>query len=89
MHPADVAHILEALPLDERRTTWEQLECDAAAAVFLEVSDAVRSFLLQDTAPERAVDIVARLHPEDLAYLSAELPPELRAGVAGLIAAHR
>jgi hypothetical protein len=43
MHPADVAHILEALPLDERRTTWEQLECDAAAAVFLEVSD-VASF---------------------------------------------
>jgi magnesium transporter len=87
MHPADIAHILEALPLEERRTTWEQLEGDNAAAVFLEVSDAVRSFLLQETPSDRAVDIVSRLHPEDLAYLSAELPPELLAEASSVLEA--
>jgi magnesium transporter len=87
MHPADIAHILEALPLEERRTTWAQLEGDNAAAVFLEVSDAVRSFLLQETPSDRAVDIVSRLHPEDLAYLSADLPPELLAEASTVLEA--
>ena len=87
MHHADVAHILEALPLEERRTTWEQLEGDAAAAVFLEVSDAVRSFLLEETPQHRAAEIVARLHPEDLAYLAAELPPSLAAEASKVLEA--
>src|SRR5262245_19909177 len=87
MHPADIAYILEALPLDDRQTTWQQIEGDTAAAVFLEVSDAVRSSLLEDTPHDRAVDIVSRLHPEDLAYLSADLPPELLAEASTVLEA--
>ena len=89
MHPADVAHILEALPLDRTPDHVEQLEGDSAAAVFLEVSDAVRSFLLEETPTARAVDIVSRLHPEDLAYLSEELPPELIAEASTVLEAYQ
>ena len=38
MHAADVAFVLEALPPDDRRTVWEQVEPEQAGLVFVEVS---------------------------------------------------
>src|SRR5688572_23082303 len=52
MHPADVAYVLEALPIDGRSTVWAQLSTDQAALVFVEVSDAVRESLIEATPRE-------------------------------------
>jgi magnesium transporter len=87
MHPADVAHILEALPLDDRRTVSDQLDPDRAAAVFVELSDAVRSSLVDEMPRERLLDILSRLDPEDLAYVSTGLPPEVLEEVARVLEA--
>src|ERR687895_586008 len=81
MHPADIAHVLEALPLDDRRTAWEQLDAESAAGAFVEVSEAVRSSLVENTPHERLVEVLVRLDPEDLAYVSPPLAPELLAEV--------
>ncbi len=56
MHAADVAYALEALPLDDRRTVWEQVPADQAGLVFVEVSDAVRESLVDFTSRDRLVE---------------------------------
>ena len=42
LHPADVADILEALPLDQRLQVWDLVKAERDGDILLEVSDAVR-----------------------------------------------
>ncbi|MCK7499991.1 MAG: hypothetical protein MZW92_63800 [Comamonadaceae bacterium] len=42
LHPADIAYILEALPLDERLFVWDLVKAERDGEILLEVSDAVR-----------------------------------------------
>ena len=46
MHPADIAYILEALPLDERLIAWNLVKAERDGEILLEVSDAVRETLI-------------------------------------------
>src|SRR5205085_10781480 len=46
MHPADIAHILEALPLADRLFVWDMVKADRDGEILLEVSDAVRESLI-------------------------------------------
>jgi Mg/Co/Ni transporter MgtE (contains CBS domain) len=39
LHPADVAYILEALPLQDRLTVWQLVRSDRDGDILLEVSD--------------------------------------------------
>ena len=42
MHSADIAYILEALPLDERLLVWDLVKAERDGEILLEVSDAVK-----------------------------------------------
>src|SRR5437763_11846099 len=46
LHPADVAYILEALPLNQRLIVWDLVKADRDGDILLEVSDAVRETLI-------------------------------------------
>ena len=46
MHSADIAYILEALPLDQRLTVWDLVRAERDGEILLEVSDAVRETLI-------------------------------------------
>ncbi|HEX7465143.1 MAG TPA: magnesium transporter, partial [Usitatibacter sp.] len=46
LHPADIAHILEGLPVEDRLWVWGLVGPDREGDVLLEVSDAVRDTLL-------------------------------------------
>src|SRR5690349_7341286 len=46
LHPADVAFILEALPLEERLAAWDLVKADRDGEILVEVSDAVRESLI-------------------------------------------
>ena len=46
LHPADIAFILESLPLDERLLAWDLVKADRDGEILLEVSDAVRESLI-------------------------------------------
>jgi magnesium transporter len=85
MHAADVAYALEALPLDDRRTVWEQVPADRAGLVFVEVSDAVRESLVDFTSRERLVEILVALDPEDLRYVSDALPEDVVVEIARML----
>ena len=49
LHPADIAFILEALPLDERLYIWDMVRAGRDGEILLEVSDAVRESLISST----------------------------------------
>ena len=46
LHPADVAYILEALPLDERLVVWDLVKAEREGEILLELSEAVRESLI-------------------------------------------
>jgi magnesium transporter len=77
MHAADLAYVLEALPLEYRRTVWHQVPPDLAGTVFVEVSAAVRDSLVAVTPREDLIALLSTLDPEDLGYVSESLPEEV------------
>lgn len=77
MHPADVAFVLEALPPEDRATVWDQIPADRAGLVFVEVSSVVRGWLVERTERSALVTLLTTLDPEDLAYVSEEVPRDV------------
>ena len=78
MHAADIAHVLESLPLGDRMTVWREVSPEQAGDVFVEVSEAVRESLIEGMDEAALVEMLTRLDPEDLAYVSASLSEEMR-----------
>jgi magnesium transporter len=81
MHPADVAYILEALPLDERLIVWDLVKAERDGEILLEVSDAVRETLIESMAPTELVAAAETLDTDELADLVPDLPQEVVADV--------
>jgi magnesium transporter len=81
MHPADIARILEALPLDERLIVWDLVRQDRDGEILLEVSDAVRESLIAHMETDELVAAAERLDADEIADLAPDLPPEVMADV--------
>ena len=85
LHPADIAYILEALPIEERLRVWEMVRADRDGDILLEVSDAVRGSLIEDMEPAELLAAAGHLDADELADLAPDLPPEiLREVIDGL-----
>jgi magnesium transporter len=76
LHPADVAYVLENLPLEDRLLVWEQVGEDRGE-ILLEVSDAVRDTLLADMDNAEIVAATQDLDADEIADLAADLPDEV------------
>ncbi|HKK06531.1 MAG TPA: magnesium transporter, partial [Gammaproteobacteria bacterium] len=46
LHPAEIAHLLESLPADERESIWELVDPEIDGEVLLHLNDEVRSALI-------------------------------------------
>ena len=77
LHPADIAYILEALPLDDRLLVWRQIEDGRGGEVLLEVSDAVRDSLIETLERPALVRVLGQLDADDLAELAEAVPEEI------------
>jgi magnesium transporter len=77
LHPADIAHILEALPLDDRLTVWKLVKAEQDGDILLEVSDAVRETLLADMDDEEIFAAAREMDADELADLAQELPSDV------------
>ena len=75
LHPADVAYILEALPLEERLTVWDLVKADRDGEILLEVSDAVRESLIEAMDSDELVAAAETLEADELADIAPDLPP--------------
>src|SRR5512145_2755007 len=74
MHPADIAFILEALPLDERLIAWDLVKAEREGEILLEVSDAVRETLIDSMERTELVAAAESLDADELADLAPDLP---------------
>lgn len=85
LHPADIAFILESLPLDERLAVWQLVKADRDGEILLEVSDAVRESLIADMDRHEILAAAETLDADELADLVEDLPtavlPELMASL--------
>ena len=77
MHPADIAYILEALPLDERLFVWDLVKAERDGEILLEVSDAVRETLIEAMETKELVAAAEQLDTDELADLAPDLPQEV------------
>lgn len=77
LHPADVAFILEALPLASRLKVWELVKADSDGDILLEVSDSVRQSLIADMDSTELLAAAEQLDTDELADLAPDLPKEV------------
>ena len=74
LHAADIAAILEALPLEERLAAWDMVKADRDGEILLEVSDAVRESLIASMDPRELVAAAGTLEADELADIAPDLP---------------
>ncbi len=77
LHPADIAFILEAMPLEERLYIWDLVKADRDGEILLEVSEPVRESLISSMDTEELVAAAETLDAEDIAELAPDLPQEV------------
>lgn len=77
LHTADVAYILEALPLEQRLDVWELVKVERDGDILLEVSDAVRQTLIADMDSEELLAAAEQLDTDELADLAPDLPKDV------------
>src|SRR3954464_15271895 len=75
LHPADMAYILEALPLEERLAVWNLVKADRDGEILLQVSEAVRESLIEAMDSAELVAAAETLEADELADIAADLPP--------------
>jgi magnesium transporter len=77
LHPADVAYILEALPLEQRLIVWDLVRAEREGEILLEVSDAVRATLIEYMDGKELVAATEQLDTDEIADLAPDLPSEV------------
>ncbi len=77
LHPADIAYILEALPLDERRLVWDLVGAENDGEILLEVSDSVRESLIQTMDKAELLAAAESLDTDEIADIAADLPHDV------------
>jgi magnesium transporter len=76
-HPADLGFVLEGLEPEDRLQIWNALEPREAAEAILEVDASVRGWLIGETPNHRLIKIAETLDPDDLAWISDDLPDDV------------
>jgi len=74
MHPAEIAHLLEALPREQRDAVWQLVGDEQEGDVLLQVNDAVRERLIRDMDNNELVAAAEGLDTDDLADILSDYP---------------
>lgn len=77
LHPADVAYILESLPLQDRFIVWDLVKSDRDGEILIEVSDAVRETLISDMDTNELLAAAGQLDVDELVELAPDLPQDV------------
>jgi len=77
LDPADIAHVLEALPLEDRIRVWDLVKAERDGEILLEVSDAVRESLIASMDTGELANAVGQLDTDEIADLAPDLPHEV------------
>lgn len=90
LHPAEIAHLLEALPHEQRDAVWDLVSKDQEGDVLLQVNDDVRERLIRDMDNSELVAATEGLETDDLADILSDFPEAVTDQVlAAMDAQHR
>lgn len=74
LHSADIAYILEALPIEQRQMVWDMVKSERDGEILIEVSDAVRESLIATMNRDELREAAEQLDTDELADLAHDLP---------------
>lgn len=74
LHPAEIAHLLESLKIDDRYLVWTLVKPDLSGEVLVELNEEVRAGLVNATNIEDLIQAVENLESDDLADLLPDFP---------------
>ena len=74
LHPADIAHILEAMPLEDRLLIWDLVNAERDGEILLEVSDAVRETLIATMDRREMRAAAEQLDADEIADIASDFP---------------
>lgn len=74
MHPAEIAHVFEALKPSDREIAWPLIDSELRGETLVELNEEVRRELIDATNTDDLVDAVESLETDDLADLVDDLP---------------
>ncbi|ORU90983.1 MAG: magnesium transporter [Cycloclasticus sp. symbiont of Poecilosclerida sp. N] len=74
LHPAEIANLLESLPLHNRRIVWDLVDPEFAGDILVEVNDEVRLGLIEQTDANDLITAVGSLETDDLADIFNDIP---------------
>ena len=89
LHPADVAYILESLPLEDRLLVWEQVRADSDGEILLEVSDSVRESLVASMDNAELLAAAESLDTDEIADIASDLPHDVIQELLTSLDAHK
>lgn len=74
MHPADIAWILGALPLNQRLKIWNLVRADCGGKILIQVSEPVRISLIAAMSAHESCASIVTLDADEIADLTPGLP---------------
>ena len=81
MHPSDVAGVVRALPLSQRRQLAEAMDDERLADLLEELPEAEQLRLIEGLDLDRLIGVLDEMEYDDLADLLNEMPQQQRAAV--------
>ncbi|MGD8785306.1 MAG: magnesium transporter [Thioalkalispiraceae bacterium] len=74
LHPAEIAHCLEALPGNQREQLWPLIPAEHEGEVLLHLNDEARGALIEKMDAEALIAATESLDTDDLADILPEMP---------------
>ncbi len=72
--PAEISHLLESLPVDQREFVWPLVPSEHEGEVLLHLNDEARGAIIDKMEPDALVAATESLDTDDLADLLPEMP---------------
>ena len=90
LHPAEIAHLLESLPHNERNLIWDLVDHDKEGEVLIQLGEELRNTLIRDMSLPDLVSATEGMDIDDLADFIQSLPDRVTTQViTSLDAQHR
>ena len=77
LHPADIADILESLPVQKRLVLWDLVKSANEGDILIAVSDSVRQTLIDDMDSTELLAAAQQLETDEIADIAPDLPEEV------------
>ena len=77
LHSAEIAHLLESLPREDREKVWSLIDLEVNGDILLYVNDDVREQLIDDAAEDELIAAAKQLETDDLADIIVDLPNDV------------